>query len=307
MAKNTGRWIKWGAIGCGGVVLLVLATFLITTLLTGVGYRGANQTRAVLDQHFDTQDEFTPAATIEADRLERFLEVRRSLQPLCAGVTKHQELFARLAGQGPQQDRTIVDALRYGRQILGVPFLIGRDFGDYVTRRNKVLLANEMGLGEYTWIYVSAYQTWLGHFPAKLFATADRPGIYEQRVNRQVQEMVARHVAGRGRRPRGRPVSLGLRRRSPARFRGLARTLPARDDGTALPGSRRTRGGPDGRIGLLVRPPLATNRNRLTSLAGRGTSPTERNTDARAKTYCLRSRLGACVASGVANRRSVGG
>lgn len=196
MAKKTGRWIKWGAIGCGGVVLLFLATFLITTLLTGVGYRRATQARAVLDQRFGTQDEFTPAATIEADRLERFLEVRRSLQPLCRMVSKHQELFARLAGHGPQQDRTIVDALRDGRQALGAPFLIGRDFGDYVTRRNKVLLANEMGLGEYTWIYVSAYQAWLGHAPAKLFATADRPGIYEQRVNRQVREMVARHVAG---------------------------------------------------------------------------------------------------------------
>ena len=23
MAKTTGRWIKWGAIGCGGVVLTV--------------------------------------------------------------------------------------------------------------------------------------------------------------------------------------------------------------------------------------------------------------------------------------------
>jgi len=195
MAKQTVRWIKWGAFGCVGVVLIFLATLLITTLLTGMGYRRATEARAVLDQRFDTQDEFTPTATIEADRMERFLEVRRSLQPLCPMVSKHQQLFARFAGLGPQQDRSFADTLRDARQTLTVPFLIGRDFGDYVTRRNKVLLSNEMGLGEYTWIYVTAYHAWLGHSPARLFATADRPDVYEQRVNRQVREMVTRHAA----------------------------------------------------------------------------------------------------------------
>lgn len=196
MAKQTVRWIKWGAMGCVGVTLAFLATFLVTTLLTGIGYRRATEARAVLDQRFDTQDEFTPSATIEADRLERFLEVRRSLQPLCPMVSKHQQLFARFAGQGPQQDRSIGDNLRDARQTLSVPFLIGRDFGDYVVRRNKALLSNEMGLGEYTWIYVAAYHAWLGHSPAKLLSSSDRPDVYEQRVNDQVREMVARHVAG---------------------------------------------------------------------------------------------------------------
>ena len=79
--------------------------------------------------------------------------------------------------------------------MLGVPFLVGRDFGDYITRRNKVLLANEMGLGEYTWIYVTTYHSWLGHEPARLFSTAERPGVYEKRVNLQVREMIERRVA----------------------------------------------------------------------------------------------------------------
>jgi len=197
VAKQTGHWIRWGAIGCGGVVLVFLVTLLVTTLLTGMGYDRAVEARAVLDQRFDTQAEFTPRGTIGADRLERFLEVRRSLQPLCAMVSQHQELFARFAGTGPQEDRAFVDILRDGRQMLGVPFLVGRDFGGYITRRNKVLLANEMGMGEYTWIYVTTYHSWLGHRPARLFSTAKRPGAYEQRVNRQVREMIERHVADR--------------------------------------------------------------------------------------------------------------
>ena len=196
MAKQTARWIKWGAIGCVGVVLTFVATLVTTTLLTGLGYKRAVEARTVLDQRFETQDDFTPSATIAPDRMECFLEVRRSLQPLCAAVSKHQELFARLAGSGPQQDRSFAAALRDGRQALSIPFLVGRDFGDYIARRNKVLLANEMGLGEYTWIYVTAYHAWLGHPPAKLFGTADRPDVFERRVNRQVREMVTRHVAG---------------------------------------------------------------------------------------------------------------
>ena len=161
-----------------------------------MGYRRAVAARAVLEQRYDTQDEFTPEGTIRADRIERFLEVRRSLQPLCSMVSEHHELFARFAGTGPQQDRSFLDVLRDGRQVLGTPFLLGRDFGDYVSRRNKVLLANEMGLGEYTWIYVTVYHSWLGHKPARLFPTADRPGVYEQRVNRQVREMIERRASG---------------------------------------------------------------------------------------------------------------
>jgi hypothetical protein len=196
MGKQTARWIKWGAFGCVGVIFAFLVTFLITTLLTGIGYRRATEARAVLDQRFDTQDEFTPTATIDPDRMERFLEVRRSLQPLCAMVSKHQRLFARFAGLDPQQDRGLTDTLKDVRQTLSVPFLIGRDFGDYVARRNKSLLSNEMGLGEYTWIYVISYHGWLGHTPVKTIATSDRPDVFEQRVNGQVREMIARHVAG---------------------------------------------------------------------------------------------------------------
>jgi len=132
MAKKAGRWIRWGAVGCGGVVLAFVATFVITTLLTGLG---------------------------------------------------------------PQENRSAADTLKDARQLLSTPFLIGRDLGDYVSKRNEVLLANEMGLGEYTWIYVITYHAWLGRPRARLFATADRPGIYDQRVDRQIGEMVARHVA----------------------------------------------------------------------------------------------------------------
>ena len=44
-------------------------------------------------------------------------------------------------------------------------FRVGRDFGDYVAARNEALLAQGMGLGEYTWIYALTYHVWLGHAP----------------------------------------------------------------------------------------------------------------------------------------------
>jgi hypothetical protein len=77
------------------MALAFVATFVITTLLTGLGYKRAVQARTVLDQRFDTQDEFTPSAIIDPDRMERFLEVRRSLIP--------QELLARFGGLGRQE------------------------------------------------------------------------------------------------------------------------------------------------------------------------------------------------------------
>jgi hypothetical protein len=73
---------------------------------------------------------------------------------------------------------------------------VGRDFGDYVTARNEALLAQEMGLGEYTWIYVVAYHSWLGHPPVKAIEGRSRKNVFHDRVLPQVREMIRRHLAG---------------------------------------------------------------------------------------------------------------
>lgn len=196
MAKSRRRTLKQYGIGCGLLVLFVIAVLAGLTGWVFLGYRKASVARDRLEQVHATQDDFTPPATgdIPRDRLQRFLAVRGTLSPLCEKVSAHQRLFARLKGHGdserPQGGAILRDGFRAATSMLRV----GRDYGDYVTARNEALLAEEMGLGEYTWVYVVAYHAWLGQQPVAAIESESRPSVFYDRVLPQVREMIRRSV-----------------------------------------------------------------------------------------------------------------
>jgi hypothetical protein len=200
MAKSKRKVLKQYGIGCG---LLVLFAVLVLAGLTGsvfLGYRKAAVVRDKLERAHATQDNFTPPASgdVPHDRLRRFLAVREALTPLCARVTAHQRLFARLGSHGETERPSAGAVLRDGLRAATSMLRVGRDFGDYVTARNEALLAEDMGLGEYTWIYVVAYHSWLGHPPVPAIESRDRPNVFHDRVFPQVREMIRRHVVEAG-------------------------------------------------------------------------------------------------------------
>jgi len=200
MAKSRRKTLKQYGIGCGLLVLFVIAVLAGLTGWVFLGYRKASVARDRLEQVHDTQDDFTPPATgdIPRDRLQRFVAVRGTLFPLCEKVSEHQRLFARIQGhfdsEGPSDGSLLRDGLRAATSMLRV----GRDFGDYVTARNEALLAEEMGLGEYTWVYVVAYYSWLGHEPVAAIEGESRPSVFYDRVLPQVREMIRRQVVEAG-------------------------------------------------------------------------------------------------------------
>jgi hypothetical protein len=205
MAKSKRKILKQYGIGCGLLVLFVIAVLAVLTGAVFLGYRKAFVARDKLEQVHDTQAEFTPPATgeIPGDRLQRFLAVRGKLSPLCEKVSAHQRLFARLQGYGESERPPVGTALRDGLRAATSMLRVGRDYGDYVTTRNEALLAEEMGLGEYTWIYVVAYCSWLGHQPVQAIEGRSRPSVFHDRVFPQVREMIRRHVAVAGNSPTG--------------------------------------------------------------------------------------------------------
>ena len=196
MAKTRRTTLKHYGIGCGLLVLLVVVVLSVMIGSVFFGYREAFTIRADLERLYDTQEEYTPDATgaIPAERLQRFLAVRESLLPLCETVSTHQRLFSRIQEQAdaeePPSGAFFRDALRAAASMLRV----GRDFGDYVTARNAALLEQEMGLGEYTWIYVVAYLSWLDHPPLPALAGGSSKNVYRDRVFPQVREMIRRQV-----------------------------------------------------------------------------------------------------------------
>jgi hypothetical protein len=77
--------------------------------------------------------------------------------------------------------------------------------GEYVNRRNRILLDKRMGLDKYAYIYPIAYHSWLGHAPnegppiLEKARLRDRnrsldndSGLSPQSVHRQYQRLILR-------------------------------------------------------------------------------------------------------------------
>jgi len=170
MASSTAS--KW-LIGCGvgclfvGLVVVAIATggvmFFRDTLK---GFDAAVEARADLEQRFGKQWEFTPwpNGEIPADRIERFIgvrdgtaEARRQIADKFAAIpmseSEAQELDSKPTGE---------KALSIFK-IVGSALGLGAELGDFFEARNNSLLEREMGMGEYTYLYVVTYYSWLGH------------------------------------------------------------------------------------------------------------------------------------------------
>jgi hypothetical protein len=170
MASSTAnKWLIGCGVGCLVVGLVILAIFAGGVMFvrdTVKGFEAAVETRAELEQRFGKTDEFTPwpNGEIPADRIETFLgvrdgtaETRRQIAEQFAAIpmseAEAQELDSKPTGQ---KAMSIF-------KIIGSALGLGAELGDFFEARNNSLLEHEMGMGEYTYLYVVIYYSWLGH------------------------------------------------------------------------------------------------------------------------------------------------
>jgi len=170
MASSTAS--KW-LIGCGagclivGLVIVVLfAGGVMFVRDTVKGFEAAVETRAELEQRFGRTGEFTPWSNgkIPADRIETFLVVRDG-----TAETRQQiaEQFAAIPMS--ESEARELDSKPTGQKavsifkIIGSALGLGAELGGFFEARNNSLLEQKMGMGEYTYLYVVIYYSWLGH------------------------------------------------------------------------------------------------------------------------------------------------
>lgn len=156
---------KW-AIGCGtgcGFVLLLLVGFGTCSY---VGVRkvvtqaeGIEASFEELDEHFGHSRDFTPEldGTIPAERMEVFLAAREAMAP--AGE-QSALLMARLEDKSMTPGPKMVLA-KIQAGVRFIPAMLA-----FVEERNRTLVEYGMGLGEYQYIYASAFFAYLGEDPA---------------------------------------------------------------------------------------------------------------------------------------------
>ena len=193
-------WLKIGGIGCGVLLVLLLVSAATLVTLTFRSYGRALAVREELDARYGALDAFQipGAGGLPAERMTRFLAVRRVLQPRCQQVTEMLRPFrgveAESRSANPDEGTIFRNGLRAIRQVPR----IGLAFGDYVEARNRSLLEQQMGLGEYSFIFVVGYVSYLAQKPARLFEEPTRDNIFEGRVFPDVAAVIDRFVSARG-------------------------------------------------------------------------------------------------------------
>ncbi len=155
---GTGK--KW-AIGCGvgcGLVLLV-------TLLVGGGMfmalrdtvkkgESINESFEALVAEYGRPEEYTPSANgvIPAGRMEVFLAVRQAMAPSARKLADSIGILSE--DESVQKKASSFQKMKVGFSI--IPSIL-----KHLDERNKILLEQGMGQGEYTYIYSLAYFDYL--------------------------------------------------------------------------------------------------------------------------------------------------
>ena len=204
MAQEWPPWFKAGGVGCLAVsalsVVVVLAVYAFVRLS---GERDIHS-REALSRVLPDASSFTPAGdrSLAPERLEAFLAVRRRLAVHCQEFAGIESAFARMDsydGSAGSPSAAESDPGGFARDLgraLKAFVSVARRLGAYLETRNRTLLEEGMGLGEFTWIQVVAYHAWLGE-PTRRFVLArpDEPRVFQDRVVPQVREMIRRHLA----------------------------------------------------------------------------------------------------------------
>lgn len=204
MPKPVPAWLKGTGLGCLGLLVLLVLAAIVGTVFVNVSGQRDIATLAQLDREHPDAGAYTPPVDgrIPPDRLAKFLAVRRALAVHCAELGDATERFRRMEqyGEADEDSLRMREFFRDTGRALGGMFRLAGRIGRYLEQRNRALLAEGMGLGEYTWIQVTAYQGWLRE-PHRRFALAreDEPRIFQDRVVPQLREMIRRHLEARER------------------------------------------------------------------------------------------------------------
>lgn len=150
------RAIGWGLATVALLTVVVLVSGWALTIRT---LHQAIEAREALDERYGPQEEFTPTAdgAVPAERMEAFLTVRERLSEPCARITessaaiRYVEQFEWV--KEPPRREVVGSLWERARSAIGLE----PRRGELWRARNEALLDAEMGLGEYTYIYVIAY------------------------------------------------------------------------------------------------------------------------------------------------------
>ena len=195
MEEKTSGCLKQTAIGCGVLIVIAVALLLVMMVRMMSPFNSAVDARLTIEEKFGPQESYVPPASgaPSADRVEVFLEVRRTLSEPCADLSSAERQVQALESFDDQDEvkrlAVLKQAFSTTKSMMGVGPVIGRLY----EIRNQSLLDAGMGLGEFTYIFAVAYRDQLLHPPEsdQLFG----PTPTNRRVRKALLSMLESQLA----------------------------------------------------------------------------------------------------------------
>jgi hypothetical protein len=195
VAGSGKKWLVGCGVGCGAAVLLGILLTVGGSIYMMRPFNKAIDAQKALVAEFGPRDSYIPPPQgITPDRLEKFIAVRRNLVPLCAEFREIGDSFKAMdeldkGGEEPSKG----EAFKAVGNVMGNVFGLIGNLGRFTEQRNLALLEQEMSLGEYIWIYVMAYNSWLGQEPNQDFDDNEGSG-YSANERKLIRTLMLNHI-----------------------------------------------------------------------------------------------------------------
>lgn len=201
MKKATQYWIT----GCGCGCAMVILGF--ASLTGGIAYMAkstldpfeeAVDARTVLEEQHGAVTDFTPwgDGAIPAARMEAFLTIRDATQTAREDVVT---AFAGIPASKEQaqelEDKPFFEKMKAVSSLVRSSAGIGTKMGAVFAARNQALLDANMGLGEYTYIFVLAFYVDLGHSIDDHGDGIPMPNIASDRLPKEMRKLLQNQLA----------------------------------------------------------------------------------------------------------------
>jgi hypothetical protein len=187
--------LTWRLVTIAAVLFLLLSGvwFLISSTSE------SKQLEQEVNDRFGWAEQYVPVADgfVPPDRLERFIRVRQAVQPACRDYQEVLDGIIGLAAIETDPDVSGSEAATRGIKGFKSVFKTGPVMLQFMDARNSALVQEEMGLGEYIYLYLAVYSKQLANVASSPYSEMEESRISE-RVREEFIQILGNQVSALG-------------------------------------------------------------------------------------------------------------
>ena len=167
MGNDASKWLMGCGIGCAALIVIVVLVGLGSFMLvkdTFEDFEDMGRTVSEVREEFGAPGSFVPepSGTLTPERVEAFLQVREATLPIREEITESIRSVMSSIDTMENEGGSFVGVLNIIRAGAGALPKVAA----FHKVRAQALLDEKMGMGEYGYLYVLTFYSWLGKSPS---------------------------------------------------------------------------------------------------------------------------------------------